>query len=253
LKLELCFLSEGNIDEAYEYFRRASQLNIHPQRYCAPFKLSHDIDQMRHLYARGVAGDDIRQIIAAYESVRDSLPRKMLNDHQFALDSAQRAKLAPNYDNACYLPACPQSARSTLGSGVKRKEVEHSYFNATPNYAVVDNLLSHDALLHLRAFCREATIWNGVTKGYLGTYLLDGFCEPLFLQIAHELRQALPAILADYPLIEMWAYKCDQNLSGLNKHADYAAVNINFWISPDDANIDPESGGLAVYKDEAPP
>lgn len=50
----------------------------------------------------------------------------------------------------------------------------------------------------------------------------------------------------------MWAYKCDQNLSSLNKHADYAAVNINFWISPDDANIDPESGGLVVYKDEAP-
>lgn len=78
---------------------------------------------MRHLYARGVAGDDIHQIIAAYESVRDSLPRKMPNDHQFALDSAQRAKLAPNYDNASYLPACPQSAGSTLGSGVKRKEV----------------------------------------------------------------------------------------------------------------------------------
>jgi len=50
----------------------------------------------------------------------------------------------------------------------------------------------------------------------------------------------------------MWAYKCDQNLSGLNKHANYAAVKINFWISPDDANIDPESGGLVVYKDEAP-
>ena len=78
----------------------------------------------------------------------------MPNDHQFALDSAQRTKLAPNYDNACYLPACPQSAGSTLGSGVKRKEVEHSYFNATPYYAMVDNLLSHDALLLLRAFCR---------------------------------------------------------------------------------------------------
>ncbi len=55
----------------------------------------------------------------------------------------------------------------------------------------------------------------------------------------------------DHPLIEMWAYKCDQELSGLNKYADCAAVNINFWISPDDANCDPESGGLEVFKAEA--
>ena len=27
---------------------------------------------------------------------------------------------------------------------------------------------------------------------------------------------------------------------------------MNFWITPDDANLDPESGGLVVYKREAP-
>ncbi len=35
-------------------------------------------------------------------------------------------------------------------------------------------------------------------------------------------------------------------------HADRAAVNVNFWISPDDANCDPKSGGLEVFKAEAP-
>ena len=116
----------------------------------------------------------------------------------------------------------------------------------------MDNLLSNDALLRLRAFCREATIWNDVKKTISAPIYWMVSVNHFFLQIAHELRQALPAILADYPPIEMWAYKCDHNLSGLNKHANYAAVNINFWISLDDANIDPESGGLVVYKDEAP-
>ena len=34
--------------------------------------------------------------------------------------------------------------------------------------------------------------------------------------------------------------------------AAFAAVNVNFWITPDDANLDPESGGLVVWDKEAP-
>ncbi|MFP6688747.1 MAG: hypothetical protein VCD31_05400 [Alphaproteobacteria bacterium] len=38
----------------------------------------------------------------------------------------------------------------------------------------------------------------------------------------------------------------------MDKHADCAAVNVNFWISPDKANCRPDSGGLEVFKAEAP-
>ncbi len=34
--------------------------------------------------------------------------------------------------------------------------------------------------------------------------------------------------------------------------ADFASVNVNFWITPDDANLDPESGGLVVWDKPAP-
>ena len=36
-------------------------------------------------------------------------------------------------------------------------------------------------------------------------------------------------------------------LSGINIHADFAAVNVNFWITPDQANLDAESGGLLIW------
>lgn len=201
LKLALCLLSSGEIEETYDHFKRARQLATPPQFLSAPFKLSHDIDQMRHLYARGVAGDDIQQIIAAYESVRDAMPRNTPNDQIFTLNEAQRGKLAPSYDKAYYLPACPVSRTPALGKRISRRQVENTYFDSNPNLAMIDNLLSQDTLLRVRTFCREATIWKDVKPGYLGTYLLDGFCEPLFLQIAHELRIGLPKILADYPLI----------------------------------------------------
>ena len=33
---------------------------------------------------------------------------------------------------------------------------------------------------------------------------------------------------------------------------DAAAVNVNIWITPDDANLDPASGGLVVYTAKPP-
>ena len=48
------------------------------------------------------------------------------------------------------------------------------------------------------------------------------------------------------------AYKYDGELSGISLHADTAAVNVNFWITIDEANLDPDSGGLVVYTMEAP-
>ena len=35
-------------------------------------------------------------------------------------------------------------------------------------------------------------------------------------------------------------------------HADEAAVNVNIWLTPDEANLDPTSGGLVVYTVKPP-
>jgi hypothetical protein len=35
-------------------------------------------------------------------------------------------------------------------------------------------------------------------------------------------------------------------------HADFAAINVNFWVTPDAANLDPEGGGMTVWDREAP-
>ncbi|MGH6622261.1 MAG: hypothetical protein ACREF6_22155, partial [Alphaproteobacteria bacterium] len=39
---------------------------------------------------------------------------------------------------------------------------------------------------------------------------------------------------------------------GINVHADFALVNLNFWITSDEHNLDPESGGLKVYDVPSP-
>ena len=50
----------------------------------------------------------------------------------------------------------------------------------------------------------------------------------------------------------MWRFKYDSRLGGTNIHADEAAVNVNFWLTPDEANLDPDSGGPVLWDVAAP-
>jgi hypothetical protein len=117
----------------------------------------------------------------------------------------------------------------------------------------IDGLLTGKALSEIRAFCLESTIWKrDYQNGYIGTFLANGFACPLLLQIAEELRTRFPKIFQHHQLQQAWAFKHDSALRGLNMHADAAAINVNFWITPNEANRNRESGGLVVWDKEAP-
>ena len=122
-----------------------------------------------------------------------------------------------------------------------------------PQIAVIDNLLTEEALERLRQFCWGSTVWQrSHPNGYVGAMPEHGFVCPLLAQIDEELHSVYPEILRDYPLLKWWGFKYDSRMSGINIHADFAAVNINFWITPDDGNLDPESGGLVIWDTPAP-
>ena len=61
-------------------------------------------------------------------------------------------------------------------------------------------------------------------------------------------------------LAQMWAFKYEPKCPGIDIHADFAAVNVNFWITPTQANkdYDPEkdvgkTGGMWIWDKGAPP
>lgn len=136
---------------------------------------------------------------------------------------------------------------------VPRSEIADSWRTSHPQLVVVDEFLTPQALKKLRRFCLESTIWQkSYEGGYLGAFPEHGFASPLLAQIAEEMRLAYPSIIADHPLLHFWAFKYDSELHGIRKHADFAAVNVNFWITPDEANLDPAHGGLIVWDAAAP-
>jgi hypothetical protein len=75
----------------------------------------------------------------------------------------------------------------------------------------------------------------------------------LLLQIATELRDMFPEMLAQHPLSQAWAFKGLERGAAVDVHADDAAVSINFWVTANEANLDPGRGGLALCRVPPPP
>jgi len=82
----------------------------------------------------------------------------------------------------------------------------------------------------------------------------DGFGSAgLLHQVAAELIAAFPRILSGRRLVQAWSYKYDEGHDrGIDPHSDAGAVSVNLWLTPDDANLDPDSGGLIIWPEEPP-
>jgi tetratricopeptide (TPR) repeat protein len=215
-------------------------------------KLRHDIEQLRYLQSKGILSDELAPIVAEFErTLSEILP--VGDVERVAPSVEQRARLGGVYSRILHVRPTPRVDKAlSYAWDMPAKEAE--YVGNPPGIIVVDRLLSDDALQALRAFCLESTIWttSRYENGYLGSFFTDGFNCPLLFQIAEELRAAMPRVIGDRHLTTMWAFKYDQQMSGTRLHADEAAVNVNFWLTPDDANLDPDSGGLDVWDAEAP-
>jgi tetratricopeptide (TPR) repeat protein len=163
-------------------------------------------------------------------------------------------------EQAVYLasrPAVAESGARLSASAINPDNdvaaIQARWQTARPQIAVIDNLLTPAALEALRHFCWQRPVWTkSYDNGYLGALPEQGFAAPLLAQIADELRQTYGVIFGAHALRYLWAFKCDGNLKGVNVHADFAAVNVNFWITPDEANLDPDRGGLVLWDVAAP-
>lgn len=161
--------------------------------------------------------------------------------------------IAPSFNRILHYAESSKPASSAVNPGLDVLAIEARYHATRPEVMYLDGLLTEEALASLRRFCLESTIWKrDYENGYLGAFLGDGFSCPLLLQISEELRLKFPGIFQHHLLTQAWAFKYDSERTGLNIHADAAAVNVNFWITPDEANLDPEHGGLVVWDKEAP-
>ncbi|MEM7123010.1 MAG: tetratricopeptide repeat protein [Pseudomonadota bacterium] len=256
-------LDLGRVDEAAGAYDHATGIKRRPGGPTVPAnnfnqtsrtKLEHDIEQLDYLLERGVLDAAHQQTAAAYRAALSSLETPDADSHMVDLPAAAAAMLKPTYNRMIHKDAGAALDGPAVNPELDIAAIEADYKKNAPGITFFDDFLTADAVRGLRRFCLESTIWYEFryANGYLGAFMEDGFCCPLLLQVAEEMRTALPAIFKHHSLRKLWAFKYDSRLSGIPMHADFAAVNVNFWIAPDEANLDPDGGGLEVWDVEAP-
>jgi tetratricopeptide (TPR) repeat protein len=217
-------------------------------------KLRHDIQQLEYLMARGILPTSFERTAESYRALLAQSPGRASDGPCYVMTESERRSVDETYNRIFHLHRARFAGSQALGAGVDWSAAERRYFESKAGILVIDDLLSPDALAEVRRICLESTIWfdDRHRGGYLGAKLRDGFCDPLLLQISRELGKRMPAIFGDQPLREMWAYKYDSRLEGIGLHADAARVNVNFWITPDEANLSEGRGGIVVFDQRAP-
>ncbi len=258
--LGLSLNAQGRHEEALSHFQMKIELErgdnpIDPDlenfRFITKPKITHDILQFRYLES---LGDDTKHF-GDLADIYEALSREIIwREFKVSLTEDQRRRIADTYNKPFHIVDAPKIDRAALNPNLDIAAITDSYFDNGPGITYFDEMMTEPALQSLRRFLLESTIWYHIEhpEGYVGAYLIDGLGCPLLLQIAEELRLAFPEIFQDHRLKQLWAYRYDDQMSGINLHADDAAVNVNFWITPDSANLDPKKGGLIVYKAEAP-
>jgi tetratricopeptide (TPR) repeat protein len=240
-ELAMALRDRGQLDEAFAWYRRYAELvyGVPLSRPSAvpikPYRTKHDREQLEHL--------TVNRRVPAAAALREELTR----------EPASAERLHERFAPIFHIEGGERIRGPAVGPRSDAREIEMRWEHSKPNIVVIDDLLSATALQELRRFCWGSTIWRSEYQGgYLGAMPETGFAVPLLGQISTELVAAFPGVFRDYPLLQWWAFKYDSSSSGTGVHADFAAVNVNFWITPDEANLDQERGGLIIWNKPAP-
>lgn len=257
-RLAECLTIMGQPYEAAQALDASARLRFDPARQELPVrtthsKLRHDTEQVEYLARQGaLVGRD--GLVGLYREALAALPPAATDTTIVEIPEKFRAPLAATYNRMWHRPGTPALAGGAINPRLDRAAIEADYERNHPGITFFDDFLRPEALAALRRFCLESTVWfeYEYSNGYVGAFWQSGFWCDLLAQIAEDLRRALPGIFQHHTLRHAWAFKYDQKLSGIPIHADHAAVNVNFWVTPTEASLDAERNGLVIWDKEAP-
>ena len=253
----------GRNQEALGFFHKKTEFlrgenpanpNLDSFRFITEVKIKHDIEQFQYLENLYPDTDQFTKLVRSYSELKQEIQWPDKDTASVPLSEEHRKRFGSSYNRPLHIVETREIPGSALNKDLDARSITQNYIGNAPGMTYFDNLLNPEALHALRRFLMESTIWYAFKYpgGYLGTFLADGLACPLLLQIADQLRQTFPDIFKRFPLNQLWAFKYDSRPTGITIHADAAAINVNFWVTPDTANLNPKNGGLIVYKEEAP-
>jgi len=250
--LGFLWLTESNRGRALDHFARTYELRRGDDRsnlagksltHATRGKLHHDAAQFHFLAQRARNGQRFTVLARTYEDVARDFPETLEK-----LSDRQLCRLGDDYNCPINLRAAPEVSGGAVSERGDLGVLLHDFRAGAAGAVYCDNLLTPEALARLRSFLLESTIWHDFSHigGFVASYLEDGLACPLILQIADEIRSTFAELLRDHPLSQAWAFKGLKSASAIDVHADDGAISVNFWVTPNEANLKPDRGGLVV-------
>ena len=247
-------------DHGYEQsIKRSNQcLQVHIKKYFKPeglqislCKIKHDNEQAKYLLKNRGCVD-----YSSYIDLTDRLLNQLsVSGSNFSVEvSGAELSLINDYNRSIFASDQSLDFDSCLNEELDWKSIANQYLKSSPSLTVIDDFLNTDALNYLRNFCYESKVWHKTYQhAYLGAFVDKGFVSKVHLKISEELKIHLSDVIQQDRLEQLWAFKYDSILGkGINIHADFARINLNFWITPDEYHLNKKNGGLIVYTEPAP-
>jgi tetratricopeptide (TPR) repeat protein len=228
-----------------------------PEKFSIPAHFAlHNVEQLEHILAAGHY--DEQTFAGVVTDELDGLRRRLVD---MIAASGGKAPWVTVHGRSSRLLADPPYVRVPedklpryLNTGVDYRQIQHAIVNDRQKVQVIDDFLTPSALAQVRKFCLESTVWRHPYKfGYVGAFPQDGFASVSLFAIADELLASLGEAFGGYQLAQWWGFAYDSKLPGTDIHGDDADFSLNLWITPDSANLDPDTGGLVVWNQTAPP
>ena len=248
--LGFLWLAKGERGRALDHFARTYELRRGEDRTgMAARSLTSTRDKLLHDSSNSGSWPDAATTVSASKSWREPTRRwRKIRDETAKLSGEQLDTLGEDYNTAINIRGAPELAGRAVSERSDHDTIMRR-FHEQPGVVFFDDLLTPPALQVLKQYLLESTIWHDFDHidGFVASYLEDGLACPLLLQIADEIRRAFPELLQGRRFRRPGPSR-RSTPAAVDAHADDAAVSINFWMTPNEANLDPDRGGLTVCR-----
>jgi len=254
-------LALGQYDSALADFRALAarcreQRPIPPEKFSIPAHFAlRNVEQLEHILTVGTYDDEA--FAGVFTEELDGLRRRLADVIDGANGAAPWVSVQGRSSRILadppYVRAAEERLPRYLNAGVDYLPIQQGILTGRQKVQVIDDFLTPEALEQVRKFCLESTVWRHPYKfGYVGAFPQDGFASISLFAVAEEFVAALGDAFDGYQLAQWWAFEYDSKLPGTDIHGDDADFSLNLWITPDSANLKPDTGGLVIWDKTAP-
>ena len=139
------------------------------------------------------------------------------------------------------------------------KKIENIKLNR--GYIIKDDFFPQNLAEQLRKFALDGNIPydRSYPNGYFSrefdnesTHSMPDYASNIIKEIAKDFVAPSLALLEERKYIRSWSFTYHSRCPGVLPHADPSFLNINVWVTPNNAIEDRSKNGLILYRKKAP-